>query len=210
MPRGTTVVPPIVGNLKNAALLEQRRQELVRNAAAVFVEQRFDKTSVGDIAERCGWSIGSLYRYVSSKEDILVLVCDEIFRNLSIETLGEGAEDDPAARFASAFGGYLDNVYRNRREVLLMYREYTQLPREAQDYFRALESQLYDRLARIVSDGVKAGAFTCDAPRLFAIDCVMRAHTLALKEWALGRTSYKQLRKHLLAWSLGALSARAQ
>jgi hypothetical protein len=156
-----------VGNLKNAALLEQRRQELVRNAAAVFVEQRFDKTL-------------------------------------------EDGETSPAARFAAAYGGYLDNVHRNRREVLLMYREYTQLPREAQDYFRALESQIYDRLARIVRDGVEAGAFACEAPRLFAIDCVMRAHTLALKEWALGRTSYRQTRKQLLAWSLRALGVPPQ
>lgn len=200
-------MPPVAGTLKNVELLEQRREELVRCATTVFVERRFDKASVNEIAERCGWSIGSLYRYVASKEDILVLVCEEIFRSLEIEQLRDAASDDPVAAFEAAFGGYCDSVHKNRRQILLMYREYTQLPPAAQEHFREREQEVYDLLAVIVRRGVAAGAFTCEDPHLFAIDCVMRVHALALKEWALGRTSYKRLRALLLSWALRALQA---
>src|SRR5262249_7644334 len=138
------------GNVKNKALLEQRRRELVECATAVFIERRFDKASVNDIAERCGWSIGSLYRYVSAKEDILVLVCDEIFRNLSPDGVNRAGDEDPVTAFSDSFGAYCDNVHRNRKQVLLMYREYTQLTPEAQQHFKKLESAIYDGFASIV------------------------------------------------------------
>jgi TetR/AcrR family transcriptional regulator, cholesterol catabolism regulator len=205
MPRSPSSAPSVVGNLKNTTLLEQRRQELVRCATEVFVERRFDKASVNEIAERCGWAIGSLYRYVSSKEDILVLVCDEIFRNLSIDELRSASGDDPVAGLRTVLGGYCDNVDKNRAQVLLMYREYTQLPPEAQEHFKRRESEIYEALAAIVTEGVERGIFTCEDPHLFAVDCVMRVHALALKRWALRRTSYKKTKELLLQWSLRSL-----
>jgi AcrR family transcriptional regulator len=209
MPRRPRAAPSVVGNLKDAALLERRREELVRCATAVFVERRFDKASVNDIAERCGWSIGSLYRYVSSKEDILVLVCEEIFRTISIDELRSASLEDPLEGFRTALGRYCDNVHRNRAQVLLMYREYTQLTPEAQQHFKRRESEIYDVLASAIALGVDRGIFVCDDPRLFAIDCVMRVHTLALKDWALGRRSYKHTRQRLLEWSERALGVPA-
>jgi AcrR family transcriptional regulator len=206
MPRQPRAAAPAVpGNLKDPGLLERRREELVRCATAVFVERRFDKASVNDIAERCGWSVGSLYRYVSSKEDILVLVCDEIFRTISIDELRSASMEDPLEGFRTALGRYCDNVRRNRAQVLLMYREYTQLAPDAQEHFKRREAEIYDVLAGAISLGVEQGIFDCDDARLFAIDCVMRVHALALKEWALGRRSYKHTRERLLAWSERAL-----
>jgi TetR/AcrR family transcriptional regulator, cholesterol catabolism regulator len=197
------VVRPAVGsNLKDPALLEKRREELVRAATEVFVERRFDKASVNEIAERCGWSIGSLYRYVSSKEDILVLVCEEIFRRLGIEDV-EG--ETPRERFEAAYRAYCDTVHQSRRQVLLMYREYTQLPDEAQRYFRGREREVYDVLAAIVAEGVRDGSMTCEAPDLFAVDCVMRAHAIALKEWAIPRRRWAQTRDLLVEWAVRAL-----
>jgi AcrR family transcriptional regulator len=197
------VVRPAVGsNLKDPALLEKRREELARAATEVFVERRFDKASVNEIAERCGWSIGSLYRYVSSKEDILVLVCEDIFRRLGVEVV-EG--DTPRERFEAAYGAYCDAVHHSRRQVLLMYREYTQLPEEAQRYFRGREREVYDVLAGIVADGVRDGSMTCEDPDLFAVDCVMRAHAVALKEWAIPRRRWPQTRDLLVAWAVRAL-----
>ncbi len=198
-------VPEVGGNVKNKALLEERRAQLVECATAVFIERRFDQASVNDIAQRCGWSVGSLYRYVESKEDILYLVCDAIFRNLSVAELGQVGNRDPVTAFSEAFGVYCDNVHRNRKQVLLMYREYTQLSPEGQRHFRRLESQVYDAFAAIVQDGVSKGVFVCPEPRLFAVDCVMRAHLLGLKTWAIKRTSYRKARGYLVDWALAAI-----
>jgi TetR/AcrR family transcriptional regulator, cholesterol catabolism regulator len=190
-------------NLKDAALLERRREVLVRAATEVFTERRFDKASVNEIAERCGWSVGSLYRYVSSKEDILVLVCEDIFRRLGIE---EPAGADPRERFETAYTTYLDRIHRSRLQVLLMYREYTQLPHEAQRHFRRREREIYAVLAGIVREGVRDGSMRCEDPDLFAVDCVMRAHAIALKEWAMPRRRWPETRDLMVGWAARTLA----
>jgi AcrR family transcriptional regulator len=191
-------------SLKDAALLERRRDVLVRAATEVFTERRFDKASVNEIAERCGWSVGSLYRYVTSKEDILVLVCEDIFRRLGIED-SPGAT--PVERFAAAYAAYCDRIHHSRRQVLLMYREYTQLPEDAQRHFRRREREVYAVLAGIVREGVRDGSIRCEDPDLFAVDCVMRAHAVALKEWAMPRRRWTETRALIVGWATRALVA---
>jgi AcrR family transcriptional regulator len=190
-------------NLKDAALLERRREVLVRAATEVFTERRFDKASVNEIAERCGWSVGSLYRYVSSKEDILVLVCEDIFQRLGAE---DPAGATPAERFETAYAAYCDRIHRSRRQVLLMYREYTQLPEDAQSHFRRREREVYVVLAGIVREGVQDGTMRCEDPDLFAVDCVMRAHAIALKEWAMPRRRWSDTRALIVGWAARALA----
>jgi AcrR family transcriptional regulator len=190
-------------SLKDTALLERRREVLVRAATEVFAEQRFDKSSVNEIAERCGWSVGSLYRYVTSKEDILVLVCEDIFRRLAIE---DSAGATPVERFNAAYGAYCDRIHRSREQVLLMYREFTQMPKDAQRYFRRREREVYAVFAGIVRGGVEDGSMRCDDPDLFAVDCVMRAHAIALKRWAMPRRRWPETQALLVGWATRSLA----
>ena len=53
-------------------------QEIVDAAVELFIQNGFHKTTTRQIAKAAGFSIGSLYEYVASKEDILYLVCDAI------------------------------------------------------------------------------------------------------------------------------------
>lgn len=58
--------------------MEKRRRQIVDAAVELFVENGFHKTTTRQIAQAVGFSIGSLYEYVGSKEDVLYLVCDAI------------------------------------------------------------------------------------------------------------------------------------
>ena len=64
--------------VKDPGLVERRRREIVDAAVRLFVENGFHKTTTRQIARAAGFSIGTLYEYVASKEDILYLVCDAI------------------------------------------------------------------------------------------------------------------------------------
>ncbi|MEM7426820.1 MAG: TetR/AcrR family transcriptional regulator [Pseudomonadota bacterium] len=48
-----------------------RRQALVEAAAACFAEKGFHQTSMRDLAERAGVSLGNLYNHFKSKTDII-------------------------------------------------------------------------------------------------------------------------------------------
>lgn len=55
----------------NPDLQQQRVEEIVAAATACFLEKGFHKTSVQDIAQRAGLSMGLLYRYFPSKDAII-------------------------------------------------------------------------------------------------------------------------------------------
>jgi AcrR family transcriptional regulator len=50
---------------------EERRGDIVSEAARLFAEQGFHGTSISELAEACGTSKSLLYHYYASKEDIL-------------------------------------------------------------------------------------------------------------------------------------------
>lgn len=65
-----------------------RRQQILEAAAAAFHEKGYEGTSIQDIADRVGMLKGSLYYYITSKEDLL----DEILtaaHDVAIELIDE-------------------------------------------------------------------------------------------------------------------------
>lgn len=54
-----------------------RRTEILRAAEALFVEQGFHQTGMAAICEAAGMSPGALYRYFSSKADIIKAFVEE-------------------------------------------------------------------------------------------------------------------------------------
>ena len=55
-------------------LTEMKQRLIVEGASKVLFEKGFGKTSIRDIASACGMSMGQLYHYISSKDDILHLM----------------------------------------------------------------------------------------------------------------------------------------
>src|SRR5690606_10449738 len=69
----------IVSNVKDQELVKKRRDQMIKGAISLFKEKGFHRTTTREIAKASGFSIGTLYEYIRSKEDILYLVCDQIY-----------------------------------------------------------------------------------------------------------------------------------
>lgn len=52
---------------------------MIKGAVTLFKEKGFHRTTTREIAKAAGFSIGTLYEYIRTKEDILYLVCDFIY-----------------------------------------------------------------------------------------------------------------------------------
>jgi AcrR family transcriptional regulator len=64
----------VATQIKNKDLVEQRRRQIVDGAVKLFIKHGYHKTTTRILAKETGLSIGSLYEYVTTKEDILYLV----------------------------------------------------------------------------------------------------------------------------------------
>ncbi len=73
------------------AHLDARRQQIVDAARVRFASQGFAGTSMADVVTESGLSIGAIYRYFRSKDEIMIAVCrqadDALPRSLTPEAV---------------------------------------------------------------------------------------------------------------------------
>ena len=170
--------------IKNPELVERRRNQIAKAAVKLFIKNGFHKTTTRQIAKAAGFSIGSLYEYVASKEDVLYLVCDSI--HAEVERLVTGGRD----ALAQMIREYFLVCHRMSDFILLIYQETRSLPAQWQK--RVLENELRITglfvavLARIASSG--------DLPALNERSIEMAAHNISVlghmwtfRRWFFGR-----------------------
>ncbi|MDP2861341.1 MAG: TetR/AcrR family transcriptional regulator [Desulfobacterales bacterium] len=144
--------------VKNPDLVEKRRRQIAEAAVKLFIEKGFHKTSTRQIAKAAGVSIGSLYEYISSKEDILYLVCDSIHvevekRVTDVMAKSSGGRD----ALTEIIREYFMVCHKMSDFILLIYQETQSLPGQWQK--KVLENELritglfVEVLARLVSQG---------------------------------------------------------
>jgi TetR/AcrR family transcriptional regulator, cholesterol catabolism regulator len=182
-PRNTARID---ATIKNRALLESKRAVIVQTATKMFIDRGFAQVSVNEVAREANLSIGSLYKYIRTKEDILWLVMDSIFCQLEEAMKTERARaGEPVDSLEETFARYMRAQDVVRRGMLLMYREYPHLSREAQQEFMDRERRVVDVFQSIIEDGVRQGVFRCADPLLAALDILAMGAMWALKGWML-------------------------
>lgn len=176
-PQGIARIPTTI---KNPARVAQRRKELIEVSTKLFLERGFHNTSVRDIVRACSFNIASLYMYVSSKEDILYLVAQDLMDTIARE-LGETVLADTADRsLEMGFRSYCNIVDRFRRHIRLLYREVGFLPPDKQPNVLQTVADVVTFFENIVVEGIRTGIFRKVPSRLVALDMMVMAHAIAL------------------------------
>ena len=167
--------------IKNPERVAHRRTELIEVATKLFLERGFHNTSIRDIVRACSFNIASLYMYVSSKEDILYLVAQDLMNNIASElTSTAPVPGSPKRSLEVGFANYCRIADRLRRPIRLLYREVAFLPPEPRANVLGTVADVVSYFERIVAQGIEAGVFRNIRPRLAALDIMMVAHMIAL------------------------------
>lgn len=125
--------------IKSSKLIQERRRQIIEGAIRVFTAKGFHGATVREIAEEAGLTMGSLYNYVESKEDIIYIVYDyitEILRD-EVKQAIKGVSD-PRQRLKVAILENLKSIHRYQDIVMFIYKESGHLDKES----------LYDVLTR--------------------------------------------------------------
>ena len=116
---------PVFASTQNSSLIEKRHQQIVEGACTVFFEKGYHPTTTREIAEACGMSIGQLYHYISSKDDVLYLVHKHIqkvwydyLEKSNIEKI-----DDPIKKLRKALHQSLIFMIENKKLIQFVYSE---------------------------------------------------------------------------------------
>ena len=152
------------------AHLDARRQQIVDAARARFASHGFARTSMADIVTESGLSNGAIYRYFTSKDEIVVAVCEQASGAL------------PKALTVEAVDAFLQHVRALAREtdharlVAQIYAEAAVSPPLRAVVLQQL-SAMRAAVAELVPDGRHAGPIA----EAFVAICSSYSQQLAIR-----------------------------
>lgn len=153
--------------IKNLSLIDRRRKQIIDGAIRVFVRKGFHKATVRELANEAGLTMGSLYNYIRSKEDIIYIVYDYITRLLRDEmTKAIQGIEDPETRLRAALRQNLKAVHENQDIVLFMYKESSSLDRESLHTVLDRETEYIELFERLLRDYFASRGQQVDEARL--------------------------------------------
>jgi AcrR family transcriptional regulator len=165
-------------------------------------ESGFHAMSIQALAEAAEVSVGLIYQYFGSKEDVLQAVIVDILEAYrdEVPTAIEHAGADPVEQLVAGFVAYCEVVDSHRRATVLAYRESGTLNEAGLAQIKDLELATIEPLYEVIRLGQQAGVFIDIDPDLTAHDLMLFAHGWALKHWHLApRLTLSQYVDHQLA-----------
>lgn len=181
----------VVTNIKNKELVRERRSQIVDGAVRLFIKHGYHKTTTRALAKETGLSIGALYEYISTKDDVLYLVCiaihaeveEGVKQALARPTVGREALAEVIREFFLVCNRMSDHV-------LLMYQVTHFLPRKWQE--KVLEAEmritnLFVEAMRELRDLGKLPNLDDDTINLIGHNISVLGHTWAFRRWYFAR-----------------------
>ena len=190
------------------ALAEQRSSQLLDAAARLMEREGSEAVSMQALAREAEVSVGLIYRYFGSKDDLLLAVIVDVLETFAtaIPAAVAAAGDDPVERLVAAFRAYCEVIDARRHAAVLTYRESKSLSAAGRQTIKKLEVQTSEPLRQVIRDGVEAGILTTGDPDLVAYNLLLLAHAWALKHWYFEQTlSFDEYVRKQTALTLAAL-----
>lgn len=177
----------IHASVKNEALVKKRRSQMIRGAVTLFKQKGFHRTTTREIAEASGFSIGTLYEYIRTKEDVLYLVCDSIYDQVSERLSNMDMEKGTLESLKLGISHYFKVIDDMQDEVLVMYQEAKALSHEALPYVLKKELEMVGMFERLITSCVQNGELDIDKEHqhLLAHNIFVQGQMWGFRRWAL-------------------------
>jgi len=173
-------------SVKDESLIELRRQQIIEASVKLFKEKGFHRATTREIAKAAGFSIGTLYEYIRTKEDVLYLVCDHIYNKVT-ECLAEiSTKNGTIEELEEAIRQYFLLIDRMVDEFTVMYQETKSLPKEAMQYVLRKELEMVSLFEKILRNVVKSGEIQLTDEEIYiaANHLVIQGQSWAFRKWA--------------------------
>jgi AcrR family transcriptional regulator len=170
------------------ALVKERRNHIVHCCTRVFAKKGYSHSSMRELAKACEMSIGNLYHYFGSKEEILYsIINDATLRQVEyVEHYAEEtSRQDPVSGLRELVRKFFEWHDSNQNVTLFIYQETRALPQKAQEQIFESENRIHAIFETAIKRGVKSGDLVVSEPGLIANNIMVIGHAWALRRWSL-------------------------
>lgn len=177
----------VKSTVKDEELIQKRREQISRGAVKLFIDKGFHRTTTREIAKEAGFSIGTLYEYIRTKEDVLYLVCDNIYDEVHVRLAKLDTNDNTIEGLRIAIANYFEVIDVMSDEFVVMYQESKSLPSEALRYVLTKELEMVQQFEVIIERCMEAGNLRInpDEISLAAHHILVQGQMWSFRRWAL-------------------------
>ena len=175
----------VPATVKDKKLLEKKQDQIVEGACKILFKKGFNRSSIREIAKECGMSMGQLYSYISSKDDILFLVHKHMHKTWcdNLAEAGFSHIHDPVQRLIQAIELTLKYIVENKKLIQFIYSESKHLGKEHLRLVLEMDDKNIVELWRELLRDVKKDAYTDNEYDLAANIISYLMVFLSLREW---------------------------
>ena len=147
---------------KREQVREERRQQILDSALAVFSQKGFHASNVSDVAAHAGVSQGTIYWYFDSKEELFDAAIMGFFTGFGAEMLMVLHEGVTASEKLRALASSMDDLVVNAQQVFGAFLGYWASSADRQGSARFWIDLLHEYTGGVVSiieEGIQSGEF---------------------------------------------------
>jgi AcrR family transcriptional regulator len=133
-----------------------KKDFILKKAAAMFLEKGFAATSMRDLAETVGIEAASLYNHISSKNEMLEIICFDVANkfNAFIDELEAGSQK-AIDKTETLFRFHIKEMISNLEEVVVCDKEWKHLKEPYLSNFRNQRRSYRKRFTAIIEEGIR-------------------------------------------------------
>lgn len=202
----------VQASVKDERLIKRRRNEMIKGAVSLFKKKGFHRTTTREIAKAAGFSIGTLYEYIRSKEDVLYLVCDSIYDEVKERLkLALDTKKGTTESLKIGIANYFRVIDEMQDEVLVMYQEVKSLSKDALPYVLQKEIEMVEMFENAIQSCVDNGELVLDKNevKMLAHNIFVSGQMWGFRRWALKKMysldEYIELQTKLLINGIGVV-----
>jgi AcrR family transcriptional regulator len=195
---------PLRAQPQDESLVKARRRQIFLAACRVLARKSFHEATVKELALEAGLAAGSIYVYLPSKDDILILIAESMVAELveSLPAIRERTQGDPRRELLEVMRTALDVIDRYREAFTVLHHEVRYLARRP-EYRAALDrivDQYFSAVAGALERGRRAGAIRFEDER-----SVVEAIHMLCAGWATGADYLRNTSKETYWREIAAL-----
>lgn len=170
--------------IKNARAALRNLEKIFQCTFHLANTKGFQAMSLRDLSRETGISMGGLYAYIGSKDD-LASVIEGVLRTYIERVIASLAEEDlaPVERLRAIIFGEIYMMHILSPWYYFCYMEIKGLPRAQQEQAMQLELRFEQILIDAFQAGVETEQFTCAKPELLAGQVLAQLQQWHLKHW---------------------------
>ncbi len=143
----------------------EKRARIMAAARRLFAERGFEGTSAAAVAEAAGVAVGTLYLYVTSKEDLLIAVFrEDVDRAWSEAFAGVDPSQPLIEQLLALFEHIADYHERDPAAARLYFRELLFVSAPVSDRVEEFMRWLHHQLSSLLDDSQRRGLFDPAVP----------------------------------------------